>query len=224
MASYSVGGRTYPMVTIPQCNTCSSPHRMEIEKRILAGTPYRRISEWTEETFGEGRRVSAQSIRGHFDRGHIPVEAEVVRRVLDRQAADRGEDLETMVTPIVSGVEFAEVVLQKTVQRISSGEIQPSVVDGLNAARIMEQFREFEAANSEEVWVQAFIRYHEAAKRIMTPAQFERFGHELSSDEVLHALAEGAASEGSEGRAPSSFYDMPGGEVHEAIPGETVED
>lgn len=213
MAAYSLGGRTYPMVTVSQCHTCQSPMRLDIEKMILTGTPYLRISRWTEETLPEGQHLSANSVRHHFDRGHMPVEAEVVRQVLDRKATERGEDLERVVAPIVDGVGFAEIVLQKSVQRMANGEIEPSVADGLNAARIMEQFREFEAANSEEVWVQAFIVYHELAQRIMTPSQFEQFGRELAASPVLRSLTEAHATEEPETET-SSFYD-----VSASIPG-----
>lgn len=205
VAAYSLGGRTYPMTTVPQCLTCQSPVRLDIERQMLTGVPFTRIAAWVEnQAQANGfSAISMKSLRRHFDRGHLPFEAEVVRQVLDRSARQRGEDLDAAVAPVVSGVDFAEVVLQKTVLRLASGEIEPTVTDGLAAAKIVEQFREYEEAASEEVYVQAFMHYHEAAKRIMSEAQWEQFTRELMGAPEMQVLTQAAAAEGEQA---ASFY------------------
>lgn len=226
VAAYTIGGRTYPMVTVSQCLTCQSPVRWDIEKMILSGAPYIRIHEWAVGAAPDNK-ITLPSIQGHFERGHLPYEAEVVRRVLDRRAKERGEDLEQAVAPVVDGVTFAELVIQKSVQRMANGEISPTVTDGLNAARILEQFREYEEANSAEIYVQAFMVYHEVAQRVMTPEQFEHFGQELASNETLRELtarAERASGEVVEDEPEqSSFYAISAGSESEPVDAEVVE-
>lgn len=52
----------------PECRVCESPIRTEIEQRLLAGEPARRIEAWTE-TLGD--RISDTAITHHL-RTHVP--------------------------------------------------------------------------------------------------------------------------------------------------------
>lgn len=187
LASYRFGGRTYPFRTVASCLTCQSPYRLEIEEMIAKGVPYSRIVTDLDLTAGRNR-VTARSMIAHFNNGHMPVESESVRRILERRAVERGQSIEEGVAAIVDGHGFAEIVLEASVQRLASGEIAPTVQDGLNAAKLLETLRPVADGNNESDYLIAFTEYHSTAQQIMTESQFQEFGRLLSANPTLKAL------------------------------------
>lgn len=187
IAGYRLGGKTYALKTVPQCAVCTSEYRLDIESAIAKGTPFltihREIS-LRDPDFA----VTAQSLRTHYDRGHMPLGTEVVRRTLERRAKERGRDIEAAVDVAVDGVAFAELVLRRSVEMLAEGKIEPTMMDGLQAAKIVEQFAPHEQAAAESAYVEAFMIFHETAQQIMTESQFQEFGRRLGENEALRAL------------------------------------
>lgn len=194
LASYRFGGRVYPYRTVASCLTCNSPERLTIEQRIARGVPYRRIVEDLDLS-DPRNRVTTRSLRSHFERGHMPVEAEAVRRIIDRRAIERGLDIEDSVQGLADGAVFAEAVLHKATEAISTGDLQPSIMDGLQAAKFLEDIRPAIEGGSESDYLLAFLTYHTIAQQIMTDSQFEEFGRRLSDNPVLRALIEQYSAE-----------------------------
>jgi hypothetical protein len=127
-------------------------------------------------------------MRAHYRNGHMPLEIEASRRILENRAIERGLDIEKGVRELVDGVTLAETVVQKTYEAIQSGEIKVDVRDGLTAARLLEVFAPAESGADASVYAQAFMVYHETAQMLMSAEQFEEFGHRLASNPVLKAL------------------------------------
>jgi hypothetical protein len=93
-----IGNREYDAARVPQCDTCTHPARIEIEKRLLSGHSYREIARHYSETeyaVGSDTRVFPKvgfmSIRNHFQQGHMPVEAAALRQILDERSAALSE-------------------------------------------------------------------------------------------------------------------------------------
>lgn len=205
MASYRIAGRTYPFRTVSRCLTCQSPQRLEIEARIARGVPYSRIVQDLELTEGRNR-VTTTSMATHFNNGHMPVETEAIRRVLERRAAERGRAIESGIEAIVDGQGFAEIVLQASVRRMADGEIAPTIQDGLNAAKLLETLRPVIEGNEETDYLLAFTVYHSTAQQIMTDRQFAEFGRLLSANPTLKALLARYNGEGPE-EDEGDFYE-----------------
>ena len=185
--AYRLGGRDYPLRTVAQCRVCSSPHRFEIEKEIAAGRVYQRIID-SLAAADPDIDLKVASLAGHYRNGHMPLETEASRRILERRAQVRGVDVESGVENLVDGMALAETVVQKTYEALQRGEIKPDLKDGLTAARILETFAPVETGADAATYAQVFMVYHEVAQMLMSTSQFEEFGHRLSEHPVLKAL------------------------------------
>jgi hypothetical protein len=85
--SVTVRGREYEVKHVRQCDTCTSPHRSQIERTVMRGVTYADAAR----RFPEGdSRPSSRSVRQHFRRGHSPWLAacrDAVRDYFELQAA-----------------------------------------------------------------------------------------------------------------------------------------
>lgn len=175
------------MKSVGQCLTCSSPLRFDIEHAIMKGTPFSRIAE-DVLLRDPSSRVTVNSMKTHFDRGHMPMESEVIRRTVERRARERGQHLDDAAENVASGVAFAEIVLHRAIEDVAEGRLSPSVADGLNAAKLIEQFAPVGASATESDYVQAFMIFHQVAQEIMSVEQFEVFGRRLEQNQQLQTL------------------------------------
>ncbi len=187
LIAYRLGGRDYPLRTVAQCKVCSSPHRFEIEKEIAAGRVYKNIvaSLLLEDPDCD---LTNKNLNDHYRNGHMPLEVEASRRILERRAEQRGLDVVAGVDSLVDGIALAETVVQKTYEAVQRGEIKPDLKDGLYAARMLETFAPVETGANAEIYAQAFMVYHEVAQMLMPAGQFEEFGRRLSANPTLKAL------------------------------------
>lgn len=189
LAAYQFNGQIYPLKSVGRCLTCQSPFRVEIEKMIARGVPYARIAQDLDLRQGRNR-VSTASMANHFKNGHMPVQQETVRRVLERKARERGESISEAIDARVDGETFAEMILQRTVERVGDGEIAPDIKDGLAAAKLLAELAPHEDAASESDYVAAFMVYHSIAQSIMTESQFAEYSRRLAANPILRALSE----------------------------------
>lgn len=214
IVSYRLGGREYPMVSVHACKVCQSPHRLTIESDIIGGRTWGTI-ERAIKAQDPDCDLSTRNIRDHYHNSHMPVEQEVSRRIIERRAEARGMDIERGVDTLIDGLTAAELVVQKGVEALQSGELKPDIKDMLTAARLIETFGTGEDGADEGAYVEAFMVYHETAAQIMSPEQFAAFGRALSRNEVLKALV--ARSQGGGEQAEEDVVD-----VEEVISSEVV--
>lgn len=196
LVKVKIGGKTYDAAQVKQCHTCMHPARREIEQRVLSGSSYRDIAQHysgTEYvTAGETRvfpDLEWMSIFTHFKRGHMPVEAAALRQIMDDRAGELSEHYEAETAQLVDGYTFSKQVLQKTQESLLSGDIKPSVSDGIAAARLLRELEADAGGNIDtEVWSQAMTRYFEVAQKIMPTEMWERFAQALAVDPILLAI------------------------------------
>lgn len=182
---YRIGGRSYPLKSAATCLVCRSVHRFDIENEIVAGRVYAQIARSLPESAG----INARNIGDHFRNGHMPLEVEESRRVLEHRARERGKDIEAGADSLVDGLVLAEAVVRKGYEALQRGDLQPDMKDVLAAARLLETFGYGEDSGPDQgAIVEAFMVYHETAARYMTPDAFARFGADLSRNPVLRAL------------------------------------
>lgn len=184
--TYRIGGREYPLKTNRQCKVCMSPYRFDIEEAIVAGRVYRKIVE----SLPEGADITIDNVKRHYYADHMPLSVSTTRQIVEDRARRVGKRIEDSIESLVDGITLAETVVQKTFERIASGEIQPGLGDGLRAATLLAQMGEYDQGGVDQhAIVEAFIVYHESAQQFMTPEQFEAFGEMLDRNPVLKALA-----------------------------------
>jgi hypothetical protein len=191
-----IGNREYDAARVPQCDTCTHPARIEIEKRLLSGHSYREIARHYSETeyaVGSDTRVFPKvgfmSIRNHFQQGHMPVEAAALRQILDERSAALSEHYDEETARIVDGHGFAQQVLRRAQEELVTGNLQPSVQDGLAAAKLIA---EMEAASGGqvdgEIWAEAMTRYFEVVRSVVPDDLWEVIGSALMTDPVLKSI------------------------------------
>lgn len=212
--AYRLGGRDYPLRTVAQCKVCSSPHRFEIEKELAAGRVYKKIVE-SLLIQDPDCDLNPKNVADHYRNGHMPLEVEASRRIVERRAEQRGLDVVAGVDSLVDGVTLAETVVQKTFEAIQRGEIKPDLKDGLTAARLLETFAPADTGADASVYAQVFMVYHETAQMLMTQSQFDEFGRRLSDNPVLKALI-ARYSEGTQIEA-DEVEDEPDPNVQDAV-------
>lgn len=86
-----VGTKRAPIVVVPQCRTCCSKRRRKIETLLLEGVSPGRILERVPADHA----TTAQSIKRHLRRGHVPFDsigvAAKMRELSEREWQDVGE-------------------------------------------------------------------------------------------------------------------------------------
>src|SRR5262245_38488881 len=132
LASVEVGDREYPMVTESRCKTCAHPLRLEIEKALAEGNVYSRI---LREIVPDGS-LTERNLRDHLANQHMPVAAKAVRQVIAEQTEQALTALTPMVENLVGHLAFAQQVVDRVQQRLAAGEIEPSIRDGIAAAKL----------------------------------------------------------------------------------------
>lgn len=199
MVRVRIGNRTYDAVREPRCTTCTHPARHEIEELIVQGHAYRTVASQyseTEWTDADGStvmlpKITFMNITHHFQQGHMPAQAEAMRRIVERRAEQIGvEQYERQINQIVDHHVFAEQVLVRTQERLVMGEIEPEVRDGMAAAKFLHEVEQANQGSLDaEAWSEAMQRYFEVAQQIMPPDMWSHFTRTLATDPILNAIS-----------------------------------
>jgi hypothetical protein len=184
MSYYRVGGHLYARQFKAGCRVCASPYRAEAEIAIAAGQHYTNIVE----NLPEDANLKATHLSAHFRSNHMPLRQAAVRRIIDDRASELGHAIEEGVDQIADHVALARVVVQRSFQGIADGTLEPTVADGIAAAKILQQSGVNDEEVDKAVYVEAFIQYMQTAQQIMNPEQFVAFGQSLSKNQTLRAL------------------------------------
>jgi hypothetical protein len=197
MVQVQIGQRIYDAVYVSNCRTCTSPARMLIEEKILQNFSFRAIAEQFSEAVVEGEsghpqtlpKISHQSIYGHFQNGHMPLEAATLRRLAEKRARQIGAEYEAQAEQFVDHVVLAEATVARVYDRMMKGEIEPEVKDGLAAAKMIAEVEASTAAGLDaEAWSDAMQVYFETAQQFMDAPTWARFTRALAVNPILRAL------------------------------------
>jgi hypothetical protein len=185
LATIRVGGRDYPAVVERTCHTCASPYRHRIETEVVAGRSWRAIADALPPDAG----LHARNLRDHFANQHLPVVNEVVQRLTEQQAEQRGEIVAAGAEQVVDHLAFAQSVIGRVNARVATGEIEPNVGDGLRAADLLAKHHPGPTM-AEADYATALGIYASAARAVMTDDQHREFSDRLDDDSVLQDLAQ----------------------------------
>lgn len=185
---YQLGGRLYPMRSEPRCNTCQSPYRLEIEKKILRGYGYTAVANSLPEDAG----LSMSSIRSHVRNGHLPLDETVKRAAVEARALELGLDLEAHEQSLVDHIAFAKVGVQKAFERVINGDEDVTVSDGIALANLLVKVEQTaQGGVDSELMAQVFHAYMRAFVAVVTDERMQQqFARRLSQDPVMVALYE----------------------------------
>jgi len=85
--------------------------------------------------------LSSKNIREHWRRGHVPVESELVSRLVESAQAERIDVLELGIAQSVRSLAMASAIVDEVTRRLVAGELEPTLNDGLRAARLLMAFQ-----------------------------------------------------------------------------------
>ena len=187
--SYRIGGREYPFRSEPNCLTCQSPYRVEVENALLKGYSYASIARSIPQA-----DLTANNIFDHVSKGHMPLDEHLRRAVIEDRAQELGRDIQRAEGVLTDHIALARLGVQRVIERMQMKEIEPGISDGIQFASLLLRLDEFAGETVDQQAVaSSFMVFFEAAKSVMDPAQFARFGKLLERNPVLSALSKKAA-------------------------------
>jgi hypothetical protein len=190
MVMTRVGNQDYPLVSVPQCKTCQSPHRLVIENHLITGRTNTGIRRELEAMDPDGEHPSAEGIGDHYRNGHMPLTKAIQRRLIERRAEAIGANMNAELDNLMDHVTVAQMILQRGGEKIATGDIDPDVAQTLQAAKFLwDVEKQAEGSVDNEMWTTAFMVYMESARELMTEEQWQTFGRKLSNHPVLRELA-----------------------------------
>lgn len=188
-----VGGQRFPMKSVPQCRTCQSPYRLEIEQAICSGASYAAAAEVVEgRAPGRLPHPSSDNVKAHVASKHMPLGATFQHALIAERAKEIGKSLETGSASLVDYVTANRAVIQSGMDRIAKGELQPNMSELLTAIRIEHTVQ---SANGDgldtEAWQEALIAYMDVATRFIPHDALPEYGRALAKHPILRALVSG---------------------------------
>lgn len=145
MAFYKVRGRRIPMVHIEQCRTCTHPRRRLIERLLIDGVVPRVIAERLKNQVGP----SEASIRRHYARGHMPVDARTVVERQDERAEARWRQHGEVVTKhFRTEYRISQLIVSEFHRRVQSGRVRLTMNSAVEACDLINRM-ERQAAEAE---------------------------------------------------------------------------
>jgi len=192
MAMVRVGGRLYQARVAQGCGTCASPYRAQIERELLGARSYRVVYNWLCATYEapEGQpHPSRESMRTHMNDQHLPLKAAVQHEIIRQRSEEIGASIEEAAGTIADHVAVNRVIVQRGLERLNAGEIEPSMADLLTAIRQQQAIdAEHEGGLDAEVWRDALMEYMALVARVLTADQRVEFARLAANSAVLRAL------------------------------------
>jgi hypothetical protein len=184
LASVTVAGRSYPLVTAVACKVCRSPARTLAEEQILSGQPWVGIVEALPEDTG----LTARNLKAHLKNGHIPIYEAAVREHLDRHADRRGKEMEPSIESLANHLDFVKGVVTRANARLMAGVAQPTVREGLAASELLARLVGVETFTEADA-TEAFIAYHETVRDVFDDKErLLEYGRRLAAHPTLQRM------------------------------------
>lgn len=181
-----MGGRDYPQTTQAGCHTCGHRLRVEIEEMLVVGATYASVSR---EMAHKDLPIPAQRVRFHYLAGHMDIRDEAMRVIAERRAERIGRSVSEGVASIVDGITLLETTVQRVYEGVATGQIAPTVRDGLAATKLLAEVGMYDQGLAQEDFVEAFRVYHTTAQQMMTAEQFSAYVASLDGNPILEALS-----------------------------------
>jgi hypothetical protein len=187
LATVRVGGREYPATGSQRCATCVHPERADIEGFLVRG--------WSPESISKSLpadlALTGRQIGDHY-RHHVPVHQEGVAKYREAAAEARGLMVAVGAEQVVTALTFAQRVMTTVDARVATGDLIPTIADGLRAAQVLAAVAEVDGGGpSDEETTIAFMVYLKAIRQTCTKSQVKEIGRIISSDPVMQRMWSG---------------------------------
>lgn len=187
---YRIGGRLYPFRTVPQCDTCQSDFRIEIENLLLRGYTYTMI--WRSLPEKGQRSTSIESIRTHVHRAHMPLDEMMSRVLIEDRANELGKSVTEGEQALADHIAFARVGVARVFNDIQSGRQHPNINHAIRLANLLVkvELAQSEGAMDNEVLQDGMAAYWDAVLRVCSPEQVQAIGQDINANPVIKRILE----------------------------------
>jgi hypothetical protein len=170
---------------------CSSPHRLQIEKLVVASYGYSAVLHQLPEDHG----LTARNIGDHVHNGHLPMAAPSVTAFIEEPTRERDNVADAATDVVEQAFGLVQTVLGRTFEKLKNGSIDPTLKEGLAAAKLVFEFEALAQQRvDQEAVFKAFVVYCQQAREVMTKDQLLEFGRRLQSNPTLRNLQEATGS------------------------------
>ena len=194
MVETRIGGRNYPMRSVPSCKTCQDPNRVNIENELIRGLSYAAIAQGLLGT-PEGRlgHPTAQQVSDHVKNGHIPVGVSSQRRLIERRAKEIGRSIDDAEDSLIDFVTVNQMIVQRGFERMQEGEITPEMTDVIAASKFLHQIEQSAGGGIDEnTWRDALMAYMETTREFIPQERWAEYGAAMNANPILKAMARAA--------------------------------
>lgn len=188
-----VNGQQYPMKSVASCYTCQSPHRLEVEQMICAGGSYQTVADsLVGRPHGRKPHPGASNIKRHVDEDHMPLTQTLQHSLIKERSKELGRSLETHTGTLVDYVAANRMVIQKAMDRMAKGELEPNVAEMLTAIRMEHTVQQsVDGGLDAAAWQDAMLVYMEVAQQFIPTERMNEYGRALASHPVLRGIISG---------------------------------
>ena len=130
-----IDGTVIPFRRVPQCRTCRSEWRAEIDLALAAGRGYVEVAALYPQAGLTRRNISV-----HHKREHSPTETPEIRAIAAERKGEANHVVDTAVDRLVSARLLAESVVRRVSERLADGEIKPTTRDALVASKLLFEY------------------------------------------------------------------------------------
>jgi hypothetical protein len=184
LAVIEIDGRPVSLRGVPQCRVCSSPVRERVERALAEG---KRPTEIVR-ALPEGARLSVRNVTEHRRRGHLPPDHDAVREVTEIAGRALRNTHALGVTTKATSRVLAQEVIQRVFEAMVSGEIEPTIKDGIAFARILEAHDRAERRFDRKTFQKAFRAVLVHVNRSVDAATWSTITEAVMSDPATLAL------------------------------------
>jgi hypothetical protein len=143
--------------------------------------------------------LSARNVREHIRRGHLPIEHEVVKRLVEQQVEEHVALVESGVSAKLASISLAQTIIRSVSEKLASGELEPTISEGIRMARLLAGYDE--AVRKEHRTEEQLRQSHEGfavlfsiVKSMMSTKMWTDFLNASHEDERLSAYVPPPAS------------------------------
>lgn len=181
----NLGGRLYPLRTEPRCKVCNSPHRLQVERGLVASYGYRAIIRTLPDDHG----LTDRNLKDHVANGHLPLEQMARRVLVEERAREIGLSIENTDGPLGDHITLARLTVQDAIERLLKGELKPTLGEALQAAKLLNDYGLWGGSEIDrEAITEAFTAYWEAVTREVDPETMGRISRRLTANPVIRSL------------------------------------
>jgi len=191
------GNRIYETKrSVPQCHTCQSPYRDQIEEGLASGLsaptilghlrPFTTIAGEDPIDF-----PSAESIASHRKNKHLSLTDELRQAMLDQHREAIGQNLSEDEDVVVDKTLVARMIVQRGYEMLRDGTAEPSVTEVIAAARLLQQLdKDMDENVDVQVWRDVLMVHMDVAMHYIPIDMLSEYGREIEQHPIMLALRE----------------------------------